>query len=129
MTGDTWRGLPADGPGWLDPPAPEAQQADVDAFDEWLGSNKALFGRAAVELVAPVAAAAPAAVKREAAIRVHGWLRDVDPARTSSERTSSDDASGLSLTDKAMVRPSMQGALRGSGALALLARWTVRRMV
>ena len=118
--------------------ASEAAQALRDAEREWnryvdfLQANSENFSLAAVEIVAPVAPMAPPAVKREAAARVYGWLRDVSPSRASVQAGTGEAAYHNDITlqsEQAQYRPAMQGALRGSGALALLAPWIRRRAV
>ena len=91
------------------------------------------FSRVAVEIVAPVAPSAPSAVKREAAARVEGWLRDTSPSRAATQAAMNGEGfhhGGITLgSEQAQYRPAVQGALRGSGALALLAPWIERRAV
>ena len=61
---------------------------------------------------------APDAVSNEAAIRCAGWLTEQPHAAVRSE-TIGDIATSYA--------PSMQSALRHSGAMALLSPWRVRR--
>ena len=65
------------------------------------------------------AASAPLACRIEAAIRTAGWLRDNDPAIATR-----DVADGTSIT----ARAAAPGALRGSGAMALLSPYRLRRL-
>ena len=76
------------------------------------------LGAAAAALVERYAPDAPAAIKCEAVIRCAGWLREAPSygARMESEGE-------ISTT----FSPSMTGALRHSGAMALLSPWKVRR--
>ena len=108
------------------------REAAANAFYMFLMDNLDVFDQAAVEIVAPVAPTAPPAIKREAAARVYGWLRDVSPSRTETQASNPEDAYRGAITlasERATYRPAMQGALRGSGALALLAPWIERRAV
>ena len=61
---------------------------------------------------------APQAIRNEAAIRAAGWLHG-QPMANIRERS----AGPLS----ASYTPSMQSALRHSGAMALLSPWKIRR--
>ena len=63
------------------------------------------------------APAAPAVTLREAAIRMAGWLRDVEPGH---EAVTLDG-------DQVQSRPSHGSALRNSGAMALLSPHRRRR--
>ena len=73
----------------------------------------------AVALVERYAPEAPEAVANEAAIRCAGWLEEAPHGPVRSERTG-EIATGF---DGARA----QSALRGSGAMALLSPWKVRR--
>ena len=99
-----------------------AEVAEQHATRSGLDSHQ----RAAYELVAKYASdETPDAIRFEAFLRTDGWLRDVNPAIASE--TSSNESSGVSLTMQ--YRSSLQGALRGSGALAILAPWKPRRAI
>ena len=72
----------------------------------------------AAELVDRFAPDAPEAVSNEAAIRCAGWLAEAPSSGVRSE----------SLGDvRTSWTPAMTGALRHSGAMALLSPWKVRR--
>ena len=82
--------------------------------------------KAAYELVLKYASEeTPDPILFEAWMRTDGWLRDVNPAV--ANETTSNDNSGISLTMQ--YRSALQGALRGSGALAILAPWKPRRAI
>ena len=70
------------------------------------------------ELVNRYAADAPHAISNEAAIRTTGWLAEQPSAAITSE------TEGDIRTSYA---PSMQSALRHSGAMSLLSPWKNRR--
>ena len=72
----------------------------------------------ATELVTRYAPDAPDAVANEAVIRTAGWLAEMPSAAITSE------SEGDIRTSYA---PTMQSALRHSGAMALLSPWKVRR--
>ena len=78
----------------------------------------ARLGATAAALVERYAPDAPEPSKCEAVIRCAGWLREAPAygARAESEGE-------ISTT----FSPSMTGALRASGAMALLSPWKVRR--
>ena len=84
---------------------------DVDATTQRLGETAA----ALVERYAP---GAPAAIKCEAVKRCSGWLRE---APAYGARSESEGDISTSYT------PSATGALRASGAMALLSPWKIRR--
>ena len=69
-------------------------------------------------LVTRHAPAAPDAISNEAVIRTAGWLAEQPSAAITSE------TEGDIRTSYA---PSMQSALRHSGAMALLSPWKIRR--
>ena len=72
-------------------------------------------GAALVERYAPEA---PAPVKNEAVIRAAGWLASTPAAAIRSESTGDVSTS---------YAPTHMGALRHSGAMALLTTWKIRR--
>ena len=72
----------------------------------------------ATELVNRFAPDAPDAVANEAVIRTAGWLAEQPSAAITSE-TEADISTSYA--------PSMQSALRHSGAIALLSPWKIRR--
>ena len=72
----------------------------------------------ATALVTRYAPDAPDAINNEAAIRCAGWLAEQPSAAITSE------AEGDIRTSYA---PTMQSALRHSGAMALLTHWRIRR--
>ena len=72
----------------------------------------------ATALVTRYAPAAPDAITNEATIRCAGWLAEQPSAAIRSE-TEGDVSTSYA--------PSMQSALRHSGAMALLSPWKVRR--
>ena len=78
----------------------------------------ARLGATASALVERYAPDAPAAIKCEAVIRSAGWLREA-PAYGARMESEGD----ISTT----YTPSATGALRASGAMALLSPWKVRR--
>lgn len=88
---------------------------------EALGMKQALADRlhgVAVALVERYAPKAPDAVQNEAVIRAGGWLHEQPPGGVRSE----------TIGDEAVeYAPAMVGALRHSGAMALLSPWKVRR--
>ena len=99
-----------------------AEVAEQNAARSGLDSHQ----RAAYELVLKYAAeGTPDAIRFEAWMRATGWLRDCNPAIASE--TSSNENTGNSLTMQ--YRSAMQGALRGSGAMAILAPWKPRRAI
>ena len=88
---------------------------------EALTTDQALAVRlhgVAVALVERYAPKAPEAVQNEAVIRAAGWLHEQPPAGVRIE----------TIGDEAFeYAPAMVGALRHSGAMALLSPWKVRR--
>ena len=78
----------------------------------------ARLGATASALVEREAPGAPQAVRDEALIRCAGWLREAPAAGVRME-----SAGEISTS----FTPSATGALRASGALALIARWKIRR--
>ena len=76
------------------------------------------LGAAAAALVERHAPGAPSAIKNEATIRCAGWLAQQPAASVRSESVG-DIRTGFA--------PSMTGALRHSGAMALLSPWKIRR--
>ena len=72
----------------------------------------------ATALVERYAPGAPSAVQNEAAIRCCGWLNEQPHAAVRAESVG-DIATSFA--------PSMQSALRHSGAMALLSPWKIRR--
>ena len=72
----------------------------------------------AAALVGRYAPDAPGAIADEAAIRTAGWLTEMPSAAITSE--SEGDI-------RTSYSPTMQSALRHSGAMALLSPWRVRR--
>ena len=98
-----------------DPPIGAADLASV------IGGDATRAGHvlsAAWSLVHRYAPAAPVGILREATIRCAGWLAGQPAASVRSEDTG-DVATGFA--------PSMQSALRHSGAMALLTHWRIRR--
>ena len=94
----------------------------LQAFDPGIDPpNAALLqlARSAIDICHHYASAAPYRVLIEAAIRAAGWLRDSDPGV--AERDVTDGTNVVS-------RPAISGALRGSGAQALLSPYRVRRL-
>lgn len=83
--------------------------------------NAALLqlARTAIDICANYASQAPYRALVEAAIRTAGWLRDADPGIASRSVTDGTDTE---------PRPALSGALRGSGAQALLSPYRVRRL-
>ena len=78
----------------------------------------ARLGSAAAALVERYAPDAPMAIKNEATIRCAGWLVQQPAAAVRSE----------SVGDiRTSYAPTHTGALRHSGAMALLSLWAVRR--
>ena len=76
------------------------------------------LGSTAAALVQRYAPDAPQPVKNEAVIRCAGWLHEQPPAAIRSER--------IGDIETAYVA-THTGALRHSGAMALLSPWMVRR--
>ena len=72
----------------------------------------------ASELVTRYAPDAPAAIQNEAVIRTAGWLAE-QPAAAITGETEGDIRTAYA--------PTMQSALRHSGAMALLSPWKIRR--
>ena len=105
--------------------APEASTVAVTisalALAEALAVNPALADRllpVASALVHRYAPEAPEPIANEAVIRCSGWLAEHPAAAVRSERMG-DIETGFA--------PTMQSALRHSGAMALLSAWKVRR--
>ena len=96
--------------------------AAISALGAALGEDDdhvtARLGATAAALVERYAPDAPDPVKDEAVIRTAGWLRQAPSYGARSE------AEGEISTT---FSPSMTGALRASGAMALLSPWKVRR--
>ena len=78
----------------------------------------ARLGATASALVEQYAAAAPQVVRNEAVVRCAGWLRE---APSYGARMESEGDISTSFA------PTMTGALRASGAMALLSPWKIRR--
>ena len=78
----------------------------------------ARLGATSAALVERFAPGAPVAVKCEAVIRCAGWLREA-PAYGARSESEGEISTSFS--------PSMTGALRASGAMAMLSPWKVRR--
>ncbi len=115
-------GAPAPGPAPDPAPAPAttppitaAELALLIGTDAARAEHVLAATWALVERYSP---AAPAAVQREAVIRAGGWIVQQPAAGVRSE-TEGDIATSFA--------PSMTGALRSSGAMALLSPWKVRR--
>ncbi len=88
---------------------------------EAVGTDSATATRllvVATELVNRYAPDAPAAISNEAVIRTAGWLAE-QPAASITGETEGDV--------RTFYAPTMQSALRHSGAMALLTYWRVRR--
>ena len=81
--------------------------------------NLLQIARASLDICNNYAGSAPYRILVEASIRCAGWLRDSDPGI--AERSVVDG------TDVA-PRPALTGALRGSGAQAILSPYRVRRI-
>ena len=94
---------------------------DATALAEALAVNQALADRllpVAVALVTRYAPEAPDTIANEAVIRCAGWLSEAPASGARMERVGD-----ISTTWTA----SATGALRSSGAMALLSPWKVRR--
>ena len=78
----------------------------------------ARLGAAAGALVERFAPDAPQPIRDEAVIRTAGWLRQA-PSYGARSESMGDVSTAFS--------PSMTGALRASGAMAMLSPWKVRR--
>ncbi len=76
------------------------------------------LGPAAAALVERYAPDAPIAIKNEAVVRAAGWLAQQPAAAVRSESVGDISTS---------YAPTHTGALRHSGAMALLSPWKVRR--
>ena len=104
------------------PTTPAALTAATAALGGALGEDDdtttARLGASAAALVERYAPGAPDAIKCEAVIRCAGWLRE---APSYGARSESEGEISTSYT------PSATGALRASGAMALLSGWKVRR--
>ena len=88
---------------------------------EAVGVSSTTAGRllaVASALVERYATDAPHAISNEAAIRTAGWLAE-QPAAAIRAETEADISTSYA--------PSMQSALRHSGAMALLSPWKIRR--
>ena len=89
-----------------------------DAIGETNDATLDRLGSTAAALVERHAATAPQPIKNEAIIRCAGWLAQQPAASVGSE----------SVGDiRTSFAPSMTGALRHSGAMALLSPWKIRR--
>ena len=91
------------------------------ALAEALAVKPALADRllpVATALVDGFSTDAPEAISNESAIRVAGWLAEA-PASGARSESQGDVRTGWS--------PAMTGALRSSGAMALLSPWKRRR--
>ena len=91
------------------------------ALAEALAINQALADRllpVGTALVDGYTTDCPEAISNEACIRVAGWLAEAPSSGARSESVG-DIRTGWS--------PSMTGALRSSGAMALLSPWKIRR--
>ena len=73
----------------------------------------------AAALVNRYAPAAPTAIANEAVIRTAGWLAE-QPSAVDHQSESEGDI-------RTSYAPTMQSALRHSGAMALLSPWKIRR--
>ena len=94
----------------------------LQAFDPGADPPKAALlqlARTAIDMAHNYASAAPYRVLIEAAIRAAGWMRDVDPGVAERQVTDGTDV---------VPRPAISGALRGSGAQAILSPYRVRRL-
>lgn len=92
------------------------------AFDPGVApppENLIQIARASLDICNHYASAAPYGILVESAIRCAGWLRDSDPGI--AERSVSDG------TDT-QPRAALTGALRGSGAQAILSGYRIRRI-
>ena len=88
---------------------------------EAIGTDSATATRllpVGTELVNRYAPSTPDAIANESCVRVCGWLAEQPSAAITSE------AEGDIRTSYA---PTMQSALRHSGAMALLTHWRIRR--
>ena len=79
---------------------------------------------ASLAMVHDYAPAAPLELKREAAIRLSGWIIGTRPHASGSR---SEDPSGTSLQLEFTNKQATANGLRASGASALLSRFVVRR--
>ena len=94
----------------------------LQAFDPGTDPpNAALLqlARSAIDICHHYASASPYRILIEASIRTAGWMRDADPGVASRSVTDGTDVE---------PRPALSGALRGSGAQALLSPYRVRRL-
>lgn len=90
-----------------------------DALGEGLSDDRAdRLGSTASALVERYAPSAPRSVRNEAVIRCAGWLAEQPAASVRSESVGDISTS---------YAPTHTGALRYSGAAALLSTWRVRR--
>ena len=104
------------------PITPAALAASTAALGGALGEDDdnitARLGATAAALVERYAPAAPETIKCEAVIRTAGWLRQA-PSYGARSESEGDIRTGYT--------PSATGALRASGAMALLSPWKIRR--
>lgn len=92
------------------------------AFDPGTAPPEAYLlqiARSALDICAHYASAAPFRVLIEAAVRCAGWMRDSDPGVASRSVADGTDV---------VPRAAVTGALRGSGAQAMLSAYRVRRL-
>ena len=86
-------------------------------------ARETAVAEAALCLIEDYAPAAPRAIKREAGIRLAGWILGSRPHATGSKVT---DPSGTSL-ELSFHGAATANGLRASGAGAMLSRYVVRR--
>ena len=107
---------------WPSRTATASLAAAIEALSDALGEDDeavvARLGATAAALTERYAPGAPEAIKCEAVIRCAGWLRESPTSGAMREREGEVSTS---------YSPSMTGALRASGAMALLSPWKVRR--
>ena len=98
--------------------APLVSAADLAAILGVDNTTAERLSETATALVERFAANAPDTIKSEAVIRCAGWLHE-------------SPAGGVRMEAQGEVRtaysPAMTGALRSSGAMALLGPWKIRR--
>ena len=103
-------------------PTPEPEEGFLTADDLVAVSidaaDAARLVPVVIALVDRFAPDAPDAIRKEAAIRVAGWLYESPSSGIRRESVGPMDVS---------FSPTMTGALRASGAMALLGPWKVRR--
>ena len=92
-----------------------AELAEAVGVDSVTAARLLAVAKPTVERYAP---AAPAALLNEAAIRLSAWIREAPASGARSE-----SIGDISTT----YSPMATGALRASGAMALLSPWKVRR--